>query len=67
MVLVSALLLRAVVAVFVLFAPKKPLLTSSLGDSACGGEPGSGEPEGELCLGLAPLDFLPSSPKLEMQ
>lgn len=67
MVLVSALPLRAVVPVFVLFAPKRPLLTGSLGESARGGEWGSGEPEEEACLGLAPLDILPSSPKLDMQ
>lgn len=65
MVLVSAMPLRGVVPV--LFAPKKPLLTGSLGDSARGGEPASGESEGEACLGLAPLDVLLSSPKLEIQ
>lgn len=64
-VLVSALPLRAVVPVFGLFAPREPLLTGSLGESAPGGEPGSGEPKGEACLGLAAEDFLLSSAKLE--
>lgn len=66
MVLVSALPLRAVVPVFGLFAPREPLLTGSLGESAPGGEPGSEEPEGEACLGLTAEDFLLSSPKLEI-
>lgn len=64
-VLVSALPLRAVVPVFGLFVPREPLLTGSLGESAPGGEPGSGEPKGEACLGLAAEDFLLSSAKLE--
>lgn len=64
MVLVSALPLRAVV--FALFAPREPLLTGSLGECAPGGEPGSEEPEGEACLGLAPEELLLSSPKLEI-
>lgn len=65
MVLVSALALRAV-DVFGLFAPREPLLTGSLGESAPGGEPGYGEADGEDCLGLAAEDFLLSSPKLEI-
>lgn len=61
-VLVSALPLRAEVAVFRLVAPgREPPLRGSQGDPAPGGEP---EPEGEASLGCAAGDFLPSSPKL---
>lgn len=67
MVLVSALPLRAAVPVFTLFTPREPPLTGSLEGSAPGEEPGSGDPEGEVRLGLAAEDFLPSSPKLEIQ
>lgn len=49
-----------------LFAPREPPLTGSLGESTPEGEPGSGEPKGEACLGLAAEDFLLSSPKLEI-
>lgn len=65
-VLVSSLPWRGVVPVFGLFAPREPLLTGSLGESAPRAEPVSGELEGDACLDLAAGLFLLSSPKLEM-
>lgn len=44
--------------VFGLFTLSEPLRTGSLGESAAGGEPGSDQLEGEVCLGLAAEDFL---------
>lgn len=49
--------------VFGLFILREPLRTGSLGESAAGGEPGSDQPEGEVCLGLAAVDFLLSKEK----